>query len=188
MVIEHWKDTVQSILSYQKEGTPALTEKEQVRLQELEELIPVYQNLDAEISTKETTVSSLQRAASDEKTNNMIYTTITVIVTGLALGLIVLFANYLRKRKTYFEINYAGGKIAFNVSLYPKAEIMDFQKQLRRAKDFVSEQLNPEPVKTAEPTAPTISKADELEKYAALLEKGIITQEEFETLKRKALE
>lgn len=47
--------------------------------------------------------------------------------------------NYLLKRKTLFRIEYAGGCIAFDVSFYAKAEIEDFQRQLRRVKDFAEE-------------------------------------------------
>lgn len=131
--------------------------------------------------------------AQSRKTNLLYFAGEAVLGTAL-VTVVLLFVNYLRRRRTLFEINYAGGKIAFNVSLYPKEEITDFQKQLRRTKDLVGAQTpaQPVPVPVAAVTqaapAPVSSTADELAKYVALLEKGVITQEEFETLKKKAIE
>lgn len=188
-VITSWRDAVQSILDYRDNNQSALTSEEQARLDELDEQIAVYENVDEALGAQEETVAALQRVAQEEKQDGLVHIVMTCIAGGAAAGLIVLVANYLRKRKTYFEINYAGGKIAFDVSLYPKAEIQDFQKQLRRAKDYISEARAQRPsAPAAAAPAPAPSKADELEKYAALLEKGVLTQEEFETLKRKALE
>jgi hypothetical protein len=76
--------------------------------------------------------------------------------------------------------------------LYDKSEIDDFQKQLRRAKDSVVESA---PVQAAAVQVPqTITEfnsklgiADELKKYAELLEQKLITQEEYDEVKKNLL-
>ena len=104
----------------------------------------------------------------------------------------LVFLDYLKKRKTMFQIQYAGGSIAFDVSYYAKAEIEDFQKQLRRAKDF-NEQVKSTSVPESTVQTPTASETketslpDELRKYAELLKDGLITQEEYDAVKKKIL-
>ena len=97
--------------------------------------------------------------------------------------------TYLLKRKTLFRIEYAGGCIAFNVSFYAKAEIDDFQKQLRRAKDMAEECANVivKPMEAPVETVTQNSAADDLRKYAELLKEGLITQEEYDAMKKKVL-
>lgn len=51
--------------------------------------------------------------------------------------------DYLKKRRTMFEIQYAGGCVAFDVSYYAKAEIEDFRKKLRRTKYLTDQSNNP---------------------------------------------
>lgn len=105
---------------------------------------------------------------------------------------ILLFLAYLRKRKTLFRIEYAGGCIAFDVSLYAKAEIDDFQKQMRRAKDLAEETsvktapAEPSPQAVAQTSAQS-SVPDDLRKYADLLKDGLISQEEYDAIKKKTL-
>lgn len=106
------------------------------------------------------------------------------VIPGLIL-MITLWIGYFKSRKTLFEIDYAGGKIAFNVSLYPKEEIDDFHKQLRRAKDLILLRENHANIKSNHNSNISIDK--ELEKYFDLLQKGVISQKEFEDLKRKAI-
>ncbi|MCM1185626.1 MAG: zinc ribbon domain-containing protein [Lachnoclostridium sp.] len=43
--------------------------------------------------------------------------------------------TYLKGRITYFAIEYAGGSICFNATIVGLADVRDFQKQMRRAKD-----------------------------------------------------
>ncbi|MBD5480120.1 MAG: SHOCT domain-containing protein [Lachnospiraceae bacterium] len=105
---------------------------------------------------------------------------------------ILLFLAYLRMRKTFFRIEYAGGCIAFDISLYAKAEIDDFQKQMRRAKDLAEEtsvKTTPaEPLtQTAVPAPASASVPDDLRKYADLLKDGLISQEEYDAIKKKTL-
>lgn len=94
------------------------------------------------------------------------------------------------RRKTFFQIQYAGGCIAFNVSYYAKAEIDDFQKQLRRAKDLAEESASKGPV-IETPVQPAAavqnSVPDDLRKYADLLKEGLISQEEYDAMKKKIL-
>lgn len=120
-------------------------------------------------------------------------TTVAVAGTGLLvtffISCIAVFVEYLSKRKTLFEIQYAGGRIAFDVSYYAKAEIDDFQKQLRRAKDFAQETATVRTVTVEAPIqTPTQSSVpDDLRKYADLLKEGLISQEEYDAMKKKIL-
>lgn len=98
---------------------------------------------------------------------------------------------YILKHKTLFEIAFAGGKIAFDTYLYSKSEIDEFQKQLRRAKDSIVEAA-PQIVATPSVQSPIMTNsklgiADELKKYADLLEQKLITQQEFDDVKKKLL-
>ena len=99
-----------------------------------------------------------------------------------------VFLSYLKKRKTLFQIQYAGGCIAFDVSYYAKAEIDDFQKQLRRTKDL-AEESTPKITVAESPVQPSTQNSvpDELRKYADLLKEGLISQEEYDAMKKKIL-
>ena len=91
-----------------------------------------------------------------------------------------------------FQIQYAGGCIAFDVSYYAKAEIDDFQKQLRRTKDYTEEvgqrtapvapPIQQESVQSSQSNAP-----EDLRKYAELLKDGLISQEDYDAMKKKIL-
>lgn len=111
------------------------------------------------------------------------------LLSTFLISCILTFADYLKKRKTLFEIQYAGGRIAFEVSYYAKAEIDDFQKQLRRAKDFAEETSTIKTVTADAPmqTAAQNSVPDDLRKYADLLKDGLISQEEYDAMKKKIL-
>lgn len=111
------------------------------------------------------------------------------LLSTFLISCILTFADYLKKRKTLFEIQYAGGRIAFEVSYYAKAEIDDFQKQLRRAKDFAEETSTIKTVTADAPvqTATQNSVPDDLRKYADLLKDGLISQEEYDAMKKKIL-
>lgn len=118
---------------------------------------------------------------------------VDIITVGLFLSVIAIICigikNYLLKRKTLFRIEYAGGCIAFDVSFYAKAEIDDFQKQLRRVKDLAEETATIKTVAVETPIqAPTQNSApDDLRKYADLLKEGLISQEEYDAMKKKIL-
>ena len=113
------------------------------------------------------------------------------LVTFL-ISCFLVFLDYLKKRKTMFQIQYAGGCIAFDVSYYAKAEIDDFQKQLRRTKDYteeVGQRTAPvAPLVQQENIQPTQGNAPEdLRKYAELLKDGLISQEDYDAMKKKIL-
>lgn len=116
-----------------------------------------------------------------------------IIPIGLSITLLIAscigIKNYLFKRKTLFRIEYAGGCIAFDVSFYAKAEIDDFQKQLRRTKDFAEETatMRTVTVDAPEQNANPNSVPDDLRKYADLLKEGLISQEEYDAMKKKIL-
>ena len=118
---------------------------------------------------------------------------VNIVPIPLCLSLVVIcfmgFKNYMLKRKTLFRIEYAGGCIAFDVSFYAKTEIDDFQKQLRRVKDFAEETTTIKTVAVETPIqAPTQSSVpDDLRKYADLLKEGLISQEEYDAMKKKIL-
>ncbi len=135
-----------------------------------------------------------ERYRDDELYNARWYATIFAIgfaVSVLSVPIFSIAFLFLKDRKTYFEIQYAGGRIAFDVSFYAKAEIDEFQKQLRLAKDRAAEQVKqatsatPEqkPVKTASQT-PAADTSETLMKYAEMLKNGLISQEEYDTLKK----
>lgn len=107
----------------------------------------------------------------------------TVLLVLLLLGVIGVWVWYiLKSRPKVFEIEYAGGRIAFPTSAYSPNEIQNFQNALRRAKDnYVATQPN------TENTASNISNAEELMKYKQLLDAGVISKEEFESAKARLL-
>lgn len=124
--------------------------------------------------------------------------TVAAAIGGLLItffiSCLLVFLDYLKKRKTMFQIQYAGGFIAFDVSYYAKAEIEDFQKQLRRTKDYAEEVKTtakdtaaPTTDRTETPQTTQNSTPDELRKYADLLKDGLISQEDYDAMKKKLL-
>ena len=112
---------------------------------------------------------------------------IGLCLIGVSSFFFFLSLFYLHKaKKTYFEIQYAGGKIAFDVSFYAKAEIDEFQKQLRLAKDIAIMQKN-QAVSAVPLQTPAVDVTENLKKYAEMLKNGLISQEEYEALKKKLL-
>ncbi len=112
---------------------------------------------------------------------------IPVSLAGMIPSIFIL-KNYSLERKTLFRIEYAGGCIAFNVSLYAKTEIDDFQKQMRRTKDLAEESSSK--ITTRESlvnSSAQNSVPDDLRKYADLLKEGLISQEEYDAMKKKIL-
>ena len=103
-------------------------------------------------------------------------------ILSLSLPILLILFEHITKQKTYFEVQYAGGRIAFEVSYYVPAEIEDFQKQLRMAKDLYEETSVKAKAITdihkaeqdEEKTSTVTNISDELRKYAKLLEDGLI--------------
>lgn len=98
------------------------------------------------------------------------------------ITLLVLFLYlYKKSQLSLISIQYAGGEIAFNIHWFSQNEIDDFQKMLRLAKDKVVDTTNTNNTITPK------SSADELMKYGELLQKGLISPEEYEKIKRNLI-
>ena len=113
------------------------------------------------------------------------------IIIGVSVFAINLL-QYFRSSVTLVTIQYAGGVIGFDVNWFSEQEIEMFQKQLRLAKDKAIEASDnaiankfQEAVNgIGQPVTSLSSKADEITKLVDLLQKGIITQDEFEKMKK----
>lgn len=105
------------------------------------------------------------------------------------------FYMYFRAKVTMITIQYAGGEIGFDKKWFTQQEIELFEKQIRIAKDraieageiAVANKLQEAMSTYAQPVSAVNSKADELIKIADLYTKGIITQEEFEKMKKELI-
>ncbi len=116
----------------------------------------------------------------------------------IGLPLILLFAFlYYRDRVTGIVIQYAGGKIVIDQKWYTADEISSFQQLTMLAKDRLQEEKTKMLAASLGNTMANmggtdgnrqnVSKADELLKLSELLEKGILTKEEFEKAKKEVL-
>lgn len=134
---------------------------------------------------------TLSRGADSEEVGAIIFLIAVLVVW------IVLMYKYYQSRLSLISIQYAGGEIAFDIKWFSQQEINNFQQQLRLAKDRAieaSENAMADRFSSAVNGAYMLqnnvvrnSGADELMKYAQLLEKGYITQEEYDNLKRRVL-
>ena len=134
---------------------------------------------------------TLSRGADSEEVGASIFLIAVLVVW------IVLMYKYYQSRLSLISIQYAGGEIAFDIKWFSQQEINNFQQQLRLAKDRAieaSENAMADRFSSAVNGAYMLqnnvvrnSGADELMKYAQLLEKGYITQEEYDNLKRRVL-
>lgn len=59
--------------------------------------------------------------------------------SAIFIPTILLIVSYIKARKTLFFIEYAGGCISFDASIYGLVESQDFEKQIRRVKNKVKE-------------------------------------------------
>lgn len=100
-------------------------------------------------------------------------------------GAVIFTILYFVLKQRLFEISYAGGKIAFKASNYSEEEMQSFQKELRRAKDNQTSISQPQ---TNVSNQSTSGIADELKKLKDLLDAGVISKEEYDTLKAKTLQ
>lgn len=108
-----------------------------------------------------------------------------LIIAGFfLLATLYCFFQYQRSKLSLIIIQYAGGNIGYKLKWFQKQEIELFQKQLRLAKDKVVEKEDNQIISEVQAK---ISIADELSKLADLLEKGVITQEEFEKMKKELI-
>lgn len=108
---------------------------------------------------------------------------------------IFCFFMYQRSKVSLITIQYAGGEIGFDKNWFTQQEIDLFQKQLRLAKDkaieasenAVANKLQEAVASMAQSASSSNSKADELTKLVDLLQKGVITQEEFNKMKKEMI-
>lgn len=107
------------------------------------------------------------------------------VIIGIPLGIyaVYCFYRYYKSKHSFIIIQYAGGEIGYELKWFGNQEIELFQKQLRLAKDKNIEKENNLGINEV-PNKVQTSIADELSKLADLLSKGIITQEEFEKMKK----
>lgn len=103
---------------------------------------------------------------------------------------VLFYFIYYKSKKAIISIQYAGGEIAFDVKWFSQQEVDDFQRQLRLAKDMSLEEAENvtrekyinamnNNTNNAQSQFNQVSTADELVKFADLLQKGMITQEEY---------
>jgi len=122
-------------------------------------------------------------------------TEVALIVFGVFLAGVAFHIAYLFTRINLLKIEYAGGCIGFDIAWFPMKECNYYQKQLRLAKDKAVEEAEnatanavtnamSQMAAVAQPVAVSASSnADELFKYADLMDKGLITREEFDEIK-----
>lgn len=103
-----------------------------------------------------------------------------IIIACLYLASIIGVILLLKAGKSSLTVEYAGGNIRFSLNGIGGLDIEEFAKAVRWAKSNLKD----------EPKVTEVHNKDiagELERYGSLLEKGLITKEEFEDLKRKLL-
>lgn len=120
-----------------------------------------------------------------------------VILCMLLLPGLISLAIYFHSKVNLVAVQFAGGEIAFDIRWFSEKEIADFQRQLRLAKDRAVEEADNAVAdklqaavslaSSGQQTSQVISVADEIAKYGDLLEKGLITQEEFDKKKQELL-
>lgn len=164
-----------------------LLEAEYTSIEQMQE--PAVSALQTNLSSNENRYNDIQKETFSSFLSTAIRGAMAGLLTTFIISCFLVFLDYVKKRKTMFQIQYAGGCIAFDVSYYAKAEIEDFQKQLRRTKDLAEQttasymaNTNVQAVQTAGGNV-----SDELHKYADLLKDGLITQEEYDAMKKKVL-
>lgn len=102
------------------------------------------------------------------------------------IAAVVVLVLYQYKKWMLFSIEYAGGCIAFAAAFYAREELEEFQKQLRQVKDETEQAAyRKEEVKLQPASSNDIP--EELRKYADLLKDGLISQEEYDAMKKKLL-
>jgi len=114
-----------------------------------------------------------------------------LIFLGLFMPVYCIY-QYFKSKLSLITIQYAGGQIGFNITWFPEQEIELFQKQLRLAKDKAIETNETLSARRLQETLTPVPKsvsstAEELSKLADLLSKGLITQEEFEKMKKELI-
>ena len=117
-----------------------------------------------------------------------------LVTPVLFIFMLIYLIVHITTKFHMLTVQYNGGEIAFNMADFSEEEIASFQRQLRLAKDKVTENNSniekstiKEAVSSVIQSTPHSSKADELVKLADLLSKGVISQEEFEKMKKELI-
>lgn len=110
------------------------------------------------------------------------------IPAGIIISLLNIILKFISAyiNLDMFEIQFAGGGIAFRTHFYSQEEISTFEKGLRKAKDNDRENHMVNNVVT-ENTQNVQSISDELKKYKELMDEGILSQEEFDEIKKNLI-
>jgi hypothetical protein len=124
------------------------------------------------------------------------YPTIFLLVfLLLILGLCLCIYIDKTCKVSLVTVQYSGGAIGFNVNWFTPQEIELFQKEIGLAKDraveisdnTVADRLQETVNNITQSASSANSKADEISKLVDLLQKGVITQEEFEKMKKELI-
>lgn len=107
----------------------------------------------------------------------------------------ILSIFYDRSKVSLITVQYVGGEIGVDRDWFDEQEIQLFERQLQVAKDSVIEagetavvnKLQEAVSTLKQPVMAQTSKADEILKLTELLEKGVISQEEFEKIKKELI-
>lgn len=117
-----------------------------------------------------------------------------LMIPVLFIFMIIYFIVNLTTKFHMLTVQYSGGEIAFDMADFTAEEIALFQRKLRFAKDKATENNHNIEESTIKDAVSSViqstsygSKADELVKLADLLAKGVISQEEFEKMKRELI-
>lgn len=102
-----------------------------------------------------------------------------IFIISLYLASIIGVIMLLKAGRSSLTVEYAGGNIRFSLNGIGGLDIEEFAKAVRWAKANLKDEPKAE--------VHTNDIAGEIERYGSLLEKGLITKEEFEDLKRKLL-
>lgn len=142
------------------------------------------------------TANTAATATTEINVNIIVLILVRILVLFVfLLPAILCFFMYKRSQVSLVTIQYAGGEIGFDKNWFTQQEIELFQKEIRLAKDkaieasenAVADKLQEAVSNIAYPAPSSDSKADELSKLADLLQRGVITQEEFEKMKKELI-
>ncbi len=109
-----------------------------------------------------------------------------------SVAAVIFYFIYRSQKRSLFEISFAGGRIAFDLKWASLAEAQEFQKQIVRtkqmAKDGPSADVDKRDDVVAPPPPPDSSdKVQQLKQATELYQQGVITDEQYEQLKKQIL-
>ena len=111
---------------------------------------------------------------------------IPLLLIGMLLRLILCAISKIKM----ITVQYNGGEIAFDIADFEVEEIEDFRKKLQSVIDKAVEERHKAEqavLPMAHQSTSHNSRADELVKMADLLSKGLISQEEFDKMKKELI-